>query len=218
MFMYLKNEPLSVRSHGRLLSGQKAVTQIITILYISLLSIVLLTGTPVYAEDWHVDKNAANLVKFHSETTLLDFEGETDNIDGYAFWEDEKEFDEGDVYFEVQLAAFTTGIGKRDRDMREDVLETDKFPFASFSGHFNTVSRKGNTYEVASNGEISIHGHKKKMQIHATVVIENNKMNLKSNFKILLKDFDIDAPELLAFIKVAQEIDLMLDFNMVKVL
>ena len=42
-------------------------------------------------------------------------------------------------------------------------------------------------------------------------------MNVKCDFKILLKDFLIDAPELLAFIKVAQEIDITLDFTLIKV-
>lgn len=187
------------------------------ILPASLLSIFFLFTPLIYAGDWQVDKKAANLVKFHSETTLLDFEGQTNNIDGYIYWEGDEEFiDEGELHFEVQLATFTTGIGKRDRDMREDVLETDSFPVASFSGFFNTLSKSGKTYNVASNGEMSLHGHKKKMQIHATVVFENGKINVKSNFKIVLKDYSIDAPALLAFIKVAQEIDLMLDFNLIK--
>ena len=166
----------------------KTTIQMNTILRISFLSIVFLFTTFIYPKDWQVDKKASNHVKFHSETTLLDFEGQTENIDGYVYWKgDEKFADVGELHFEVQLATFTTGIGKRDRDMREDVLETDKFPFASFSGSYNILSYKGNTYKVASNGEMLLHGHKKKMQIHATVLFENGKMNVKSNFNRILR-------------------------------
>ena len=170
------------------------------------------------AEDWQVDKTADNSVHFHSTTTLLDFEGSTNNIDGYAYWEGFKFFgDNNELYFEVHLATFSTGIGKRDRDMREDVLETDKFPVASFNGSFTKVEQKGNTFNVVVNGEMSLHGHSKKMEINATVVLEKGIMNVKSDFSIFLNDYNIDAPDLLAFIKVAQEIKLSLDFNLVEV-
>lgn len=186
--------------------------------FISLLFICLIFAVNLFAEDWQVDKSADNLVTFHSTTTLLDFEGSTNNIDGYAYWEGYKFFGENnELYFEVQLVTFSTGIGKRDRDMREDVLETDKFPVASFSGEFTKVEQKGNTFNVVVNGEMSLHGYTKKMEIRAIVVLEKGVMNVKSDFSIFLNDYNIDAPDLLAFIKVAQEIKISLDFNLVEV-
>ena len=54
----------------------------------------------LFADDWQVDTSADNLVHFHSTTTLLDFEGSTSNIDGYAYWEGSKLFgDNNEIYF-----------------------------------------------------------------------------------------------------------------------
>ena len=39
------------------------------------------------AGEYHVDKERENQVKFISDAPLEDFEGVTDKIDGYIFWE-----------------------------------------------------------------------------------------------------------------------------------
>ena len=101
-----------------------------------LVLVFLLFQTFIYAEEWNVKKSEDNLVKFTSSTTLLDFDGITDNIEGYIYWEGEKLFGEkNEIYFEVDINSVETGIGKRDRDMQEDVLETDKWAKTSFKGN-----------------------------------------------------------------------------------
>lgn len=181
------------------------------------LLVIFILSAHLYANDWQVDKSADNSVVFQSSTTLLDFEGTTDDIDGYIYWEGYKFFgDKNEFYFEVHPATFNTGIGKRDRDMREDVLETNKFPVASFSGQFIKVEQKGNIYNVVASGDFTLHGQTKKIDINAVITLVNGVLNVKCDFSILLDDYDIDAPNLLAFIKVAQEIKLSLDFNLVE--
>jgi len=182
------------------------------------LYILLICAAGLSADDWQVDKSANNEVHFYSSTTLLDFEGVTSNIDGYIYWKGFKFFGEdNELYFEVQLATFNTGIGKRDRDMREDVLETDKYPVASFNGKFKEVKRSGNKFNVIVSGEMSLHGQKKQMDIDAVITLEKGVMNVTGDFTILLDDYNIEAPNLLAFIKVSQEIKISLDFNLVEV-
>ena len=64
----------------------------------------------------------------------LAFTGTTDKIDGFIYWEGEPIFAAKDqLHFEVDLASFDTGIGKRDRDMRQ-VLDTDQWPKAVYKG------------------------------------------------------------------------------------
>ena len=102
-------------------------------------------------------KSDDNLVKFTSSTSLLDFDGITSNIDGYIYWEGDKIFGEkNEIYFEVDLNSVETGIGKRDRDMREDVLETDKYPKTWYKGKIIDViekSENSNQYKVVSKVE-----------------------------------------------------------------
>lgn len=188
--------------------------------YIFILIITLSIPAIIFAEEWHVKKSDQNIVKFISSTPVLDFEGVTNNFDGYVYWEGEKFLEKNNqLYFEVDLNSVKTGNGKRDRDMREDVLETDKWPLTSFKGKiidYKKDKSDSTKYYIIALGEMFIHGHKKKLKINATIEKNQNIMAVKSNFSVLLKDYEIEAPSLLAFIKVAQEIKLHLNFQLVR--
>ena len=114
-----------------------------------------------HAEEWQVKKINDNLVKFTSTTPVLDFDGITSKIDGYIYWKGKEFFSEGnEIYFEVDLNSVETGIGKRDRDMREDVLETNKWAKTWYKGTIGSVkkSKDENTYNLKSKGIMFIHG------------------------------------------------------------
>lgn len=181
---------------------------------------LIITPSILLAEEWHVKKSDDNLVKFTSSTALLDFDGITSNIDGYIYWEGEEVFGENnELYFEVDLNSVETGIGKRDRDMREDVLETDKYPKTWYKGKITNVSVDSgnkNKYSVSSNGKMFLHGFEKELDINAEIEIVGDEMHVICNFSVFLKDYEIEAPRLLAFIKVAEEIKLHLDFKLEK--
>lgn len=183
--------------------------------------ILVLFSTFMMAEEWHVKKSEKNLVKFISSTTVLDFEGVTDKIDGYIYLKGEELFgSENEIYFEVDLNSVETGIGKRDRDMREDVLETDKWPKTSFKGKIVEVVKKNddeNIYLVKSIGVMFLHGIEKEIEVNSEIHIQNTSINVITNFSVFLNDFEIEAPSLLAFIKVAEEIKLNLYFYLEKV-
>ena len=81
----------------------------------------------------NVDKSAENMVKFISDAPIEDFEGVTSSIDGYLFWEGDDLLNQSELYFEVDLNTVDTGIGLRNRHMRENYLHTDKFPKTHFT-------------------------------------------------------------------------------------
>lgn len=175
----------------------------------------------LFAQEWHVKKSADNLVKFISSTTLLDFEGITSNIDGYIYWEGDTLFEKNNqLYFEVPVNSIETGIGKRDRDMREIVLESHKFPTTFFEGKITEHTKKedfSEIYDVSVTGEIFISGYRKEITIAGVISFVEGEMNVKAGFSILLSDFNIEAPSLVAFMKVADEIKIELDFNLLQV-
>lgn len=176
-------------------------------------ALVLIFKGIVFGGDWQVDKDADNLVLFKSTTTLLDFEGTTKNIDGYLYWEGDRMLPAGcEFYLEVQPATFETGIGKRDSDMRSDVLETYDYPISSFKGNLIKSEKDGNTYKVVASGMFDLHGVEKKIEIPVTITQDSDKLNVSTEFSILLKDYNIEAPSLMAFVKVAQEITLNVKF------
>lgn len=186
---------------------------------IIILIFVLVINTFAHAEEWDVKRNAKNSVKFTSSTTVLDFDGVTDKIDGYIYWEGDKIFSgKNELYFEVDLNTVKTGIGKRDRDMREDVLETDKWPKTYFKGTIVSATKtdSSNSYNIIAKGKMFIHGVEKEMEIPAVIKLQNGTMNVQTRFSVFLKDYNIEAPSLLAFIKVAEEIKLSLNFYLQK--
>lgn len=81
-----------------------------------------------------VDHTKKNLVRFISDAPIENFEGITNNIDGYIYFEQEDFTNNSELYFEVDLRTIDTGIGLRNRHMRDNYLETDQYPFTFFSG------------------------------------------------------------------------------------
>ena len=100
-----------------------------------LIPFLICSPVAVHGGEWHVDKKAeGNQVEFTSKVVAFTFTGTTDKIDGFIYWEGDSLFAAKDqLHFEVDLASFDTGIGKRDRDMRQ-VLDTDKWPKAVYKG------------------------------------------------------------------------------------
>ena len=185
---------------------------------IFIINIFLLAGF-LHGEEWQVKENSKNSVQFISSTTLLDFEGNTNKIDGYLYWEGDTIFEKNaELYFEVDLNSVETGNGKRDRDMREEVLETDKWPTTYFKGTIINFSQIGSSekYDVTTKGKMFIHGVEKELEIPGIITITGNEMNIQTNFSVFLEDYSIEAPSLLAFIKVAEEIKLNLNFYLSK--
>jgi len=180
--------------------------------------LLLINFSAIFAEEYQVKKTKDNLVKFISSTSLSDFDGITEKIDGYIYWEGDEPFKQNNqLYFEVDLNSVKTGIGKRDTDMREDVLETYKWPKTHFTGKITGAKKEEKeTYKITSIGKMFIHGKEKEITLTAVITRGNNILHVKSDFSVFLKDYDIEAPSLLAFVKVADQIKIHLNFILEK--
>ena len=170
----------------------------------------------VSAEELHVFKTKNNLVKFISDAPIEDFEGTTDNIDGYVFWEGDSLTNNGKVYFEVDLKTIDTGIGLRNRHMRDNYLETDKYRFAKFEGEiFEADKLNDGEFDLTVKGEIDIHGVKKSRTIEGKFLKDGNLYNIITDFEVNLKDHNIDVPSFM-FLKIDEVMQLELNFYLEK--
>ena len=170
----------------------------------------------VAAQEYHVDVGADNVVRFISEATIEDFEGVTDAIDGFIVLGDgglaSGATAGSEFYLEVDLGSLDTGIGLRNRHMRDNYLETDEFPYATFSGSFADV-RQGDAgwTRVMGQGDLAIHGVSQPVEIACEVAPSGGGFRARCAFEVLLSDFDIEIPKVM-FMKLANEIRLELDF------
>ncbi len=175
------------------------------------------------AGELQVDREAPNSVVFLSEAPLDNFEGRTDQVDGYVFWSDEitssatAPFVNGDFHFEVALEDLDTGIGLRNRHMRENYLETKEYPLASFSGVIRDVQLKADsTYVINPSGTFQLHGVDQERTITVRATPVGDGYQITSEFVVKLEDHRIKVPSLM-FMKINQNIRLSINFYLKEV-
>jgi len=179
--------------------------KLISIFFLLLVQIIL-------PQEHFVDKQKNNLVKFISKTPIESFEGVTNQIDGYMYWEGESLTNKSQLYFEVNLDALDTGIGLRNRHMKENYLETFRYPYAQFNGKIIKEDvESNNKSKVIVDGEMFIHGVAKKLTISGTIEKNKPSYRIQSEFTIKLSDYKIEVPSLM-FMRISEEIKLVLDF------
>ncbi len=169
------------------------------------LAIIWLLAMPVNAatERYNIVTGGDSEVVFDSHAPLEKFQGKTDQVFGWL------EVDLNDLSqpvrmeVEVDLASFDTGKGKRNKHMRENHLETDKFPKAVFSG--GTLSKltgkqllPEEPVEFDLKGTLSLHGVEREMVCHVILRRESaEQLKIVAKFEVLLPDYEIKRPKFL---------------------
>ena len=155
--------------------------------------LVLLLGrmlTPAAAQDAFMTK--AGHAEFTSRVPLHTFTGTSDHLVGKINLADST------VDFYLDLATLETGIGKRDKDMRE-TLEVDEYPFAEFFGTlvspFDPTRRAPQPATV--RGEFTLHGVSRTVTIDGTLQRTADGLKVEAAWEINLNDYNIEPPSLL---------------------
>jgi polyisoprenoid-binding protein YceI len=153
--------------------------------------------------------------KFLSVAPLNEFEGTSNSLKGLI------NIEKGSVDFYLDLNTLKTGITLRDKHMKENYLETKKYPFAEFTGNlvgFKKVEFIANTTDslaVVATGIFKIHGKEKTMTIGGSLIKKNDsQFYLRARFDVMLSEFDITRPSIL-FYELAenQSVTIALDFK-----
>jgi polyisoprenoid-binding protein YceI len=164
---------------------------------LQLVALLSLICSEVYCQAYKSEKGQ---IEFISEAPLNKFTGKSSSLKGLI------DFDKNLLDFYLDLNTLKTGIGLRDRHMRENYLETDKFPFAEFTGKLESlpILEEGKQIEVMAIGKFKIHGVEKDLKVPGILTKKNKQLNLQANFSILLGDFDIAVPKVV-FYELAEE-------------
>ena len=164
------------------------------------------------AEEYDVDKSANNKVKFISDAPIESFEGVTDQIDGYLYHEGDSLTTKSQLYFVVDLNSLDTGIGLRNRHMRDNYLQTDKYPTTYYKGKIiKAVKVDADSINIISEGTIFIHGVEKPLKVEAELFHKEDRYHIQCSFNVKLSDFNIEIPSIM-FYKINENMDLQLDF------
>ncbi len=172
---------------------------------------------PLAAQEYQVDLNAERTVRFISRASIEEFDGVTDKIDGYVLIDGpalsaDVGGDDTEIYLEVDLASIDTGIGLRNRHMRDNYLEVQRYPYASYRASIVRVTAgPGGAFRVDSRGAMTIHGVTRPVEIPCDVTPEARGYRARCSFQVLLTDYQIEIPSIM-FLKLSNEIRLELDF------
>lgn len=176
-------------------------------------------AAPLGAQEYHVDRDAPRRVVFISATTLDEFEGVTERIDGYVLLDGEgvrptSDPGIGELYFEVDLASIDTGIGLRNRHMRENYLEVESHPYATLRATIDRiVPGEGGAVRVSATGDFSVHGVTRQRTVECSADPSGDGFDVNCAFPVLLAQHDIDIPRIM-FMKLAPEVRLELSFRL----
>ena len=190
-----------------------------TVHAISLGLVGIFFGTTVLSgqQAYQVALESDRLVRFTSRTVIDEFEGTTGRVDGLVLLNTEELTDrtggaESEIYFEVDLASLDTGIGMRDRQMRDSYLEVDRYPYAAFGGTIEqVVSLPGGMFQVTTQGILGIHGVEQERALTCNLATVNEGYRVNCAFPVFLSDHDIEIPKLM-FLKLNNEIRMELNF------
>lgn len=120
--------------------------------------------------------------------------------------------------FTVKITSFVGFNSPLQKEhFNENYMESVQYPNASFSGKVieDIDFSIDGTYTVRAKGNLSVHGVVQERIIKATLIIKDGKINISSDFTVLLLDHNIPIPKvvhekLASEIKVAVKADLAL--------
>jgi len=148
-------------------------------------------------------------VEFLSVATVESFSGKSNSVNGQI------NLSNNTLDFFVDINTVTTGIKLRDEHMRENHLETEKYPFAEFSGNLSAIDPSvKDTQIVVAKGDFTIRGKAKSMIINGKVLFKGNVLFIKAEWDVRLADHDIPLPKFL-FLKLSdtQKVSLIATLN-----
>lgn len=157
------------------------------------------------------DASRRDIVTFTSKAPLETVVGRTAQIKGYVSFEPTDISGTAQAEIEVDLASLDTGIGLRNKHMREQYLETHVYPSVVFN-LVKVIEASSDTLTDAApiqlllRGKVSLHGVEKDVTVPVTVryIKESSEtksrhpgdlMQITSKFDLLLSDFSIRRPQ-----------------------
>lgn len=168
------------------------------------------------AAEFVVKAGAPNKVVFVSKAATETFDGKTDRIQGRIGCDPAGAIDTVTVNLEVDMASLDTGIGKRNSHMRENHLETDKYPKAIFAGASvlgpeGAALAPGKPVAFECEGDFTLHGVTKRLRVTVEVTLRDARtLAFKTSFKVPLADYRIERPKFL-FLKLGEVQDVTIE-------
>lgn len=108
----------------------------------------------------------------------------------------------GAIQFAVMMKSFLFEKALMEEHFNENYVESSKFPKAEFKGEITNKPSinfgKDGTYPTHVKGKLTMHGISKDMEADGSITIKDGKPQLSAEFRLILNDFGIEIPSLVA--------------------
>jgi hypothetical protein len=123
----------------------------------------------------------------------------------------------GAMEFAVLMKAFNFEKALMQEHFNENYVESDKYPKAVFKGNMTNISSldltKDGTYPVNIKGQLTLHGVTKDVETSGVLSVKDGSVvSGKSDFQILLSDYNINIPSLVKD-KISKEVKITVNAN-----
>lgn len=120
----------------------------------------------------------------------------------------------GDVKVRVPLANLDTGIGLRNRHMREKYLQVQLYPNADLvvSRSALKLPNSGDEAKSDANGTMTLHGKSKPVRFSYNAKRDANRYHVTGSVHLNMNDFGIEVPSYLG-VTVKPEVDVSVAFD-----
>ncbi len=175
------------------------------------------------------DPGGRDVLTFDSKAPLEKIVGTTNKIMGRV-QVNPKDVTKGlKATFELDLASLKTGIDKRDEHLRDNFLETAKYPKAMLiidkvTDASDKMLMDGKSLTVDAEGTLSLHGVKNTVQLKDIMVtyfdeseatkgkMPGDLLIINGDFSLNLPDYNIEVPKFI-FLKLAETIKVSVDLT-----
>lgn len=108
----------------------------------------------------------------------------------------------GNMQFAVLMKGFEFERALMEEHFNENYVESEKFPKAEFKGVIANNDKvsyaKDGTYTITVKGKLTMHGETKDVETEGKLTIQGGKISAIAGFNVLLSDFKISIPGLVA--------------------
>ncbi len=132
-------------------------------------------------------------VSFFSYTSVENIEAKNNQVLSII------DFSKNEIAVSMLMNAFVFKKSLMHEHFNESYIESDLYPKATFEGSildFDPLATETQTKII--KGELTIHGITKEIEIKTTIENNNGTYLLNGDFELIVKDFDIKIPPILA--------------------
>lgn len=171
------------------------------------------------AQTFGATGDAEQIVRFFADHTLGEVDGTLRLVAGALTFDPAAPTDGFEGHFTVDVTSFDTNLGMRDKDMRQNYLETHVYPEATFAlvDAQPTLldGASGDTLRLAITGSMTLHGVTRDHVVEATLVPTPEGYHVEAAFPLLLTDYNIKPPRRF-MMQVKDEIRVEVALNLIR--